>query len=243
MRVAAILPAAGHGTRMGRDLGDRYGSPRKQFMKLRGVSILQLTVQKFLAIDRIRQVLVAVPEGWVSSTRRMLSIPTAHGRVRVLAGGPSRQESVGRCLDATADTVDVVAVHDGVRPFVPVQLIERALDHAAVRGAVIPGMPAEETVKQVSQTVVQSTIPRERLMLVQTPQVFETSLLRRAFEQARRDGFSGTDESSLVEHLGEDVFVMRGSERNIKITRPHHLALAELYYEEEQREAAAADNL
>ena len=130
-------------------------------------------------------------------------------------------------------------MHDGVRPFVPVALIEEAIAEAAVRQAVILGMPAEETVKQVSHKVVQATLPRERIMLAQTPQVFTVELLRRAFAKARRDGFVGTDEASMIEHLNEDVYVMRGSERNIKITRPHHMSLAQLYFEEESRESAA----
>lgn len=239
MNVAVILPAAGHGTRMGRDVAKRYGSERKQFMKLGGVPILALTVRKFAAVPRVKEILVAVPEGRASSVSEMLAQCEIAVPVRVLAGGRNRQESVGHCLDAVSEGMDLVAVHDGVRPFVPVALIEEALTRAESQRAVIPGMPAEETVKRVSQTVVQATMPRERLMLAQTPQVFAIDLLRRAFEKARRDRFVGTDEAALVEHLNEDVYVMRGSSRNIKITGPHHMALAELYRSQESREAAA----
>ena len=238
MNVAAILPAAGHGTRMGKAVAERYGSDRKQFMKLGGVPILALTVRKFAGLPSVKEILVAVPEGSEENVQAMLVDSGVAARVRVLAGGRNRQESVGRCLDIVSEGIDVVAVHDGVRPFVPVQLIEDALARVEVQRAVILGMPAEETVKQVSRTVVQATLPRERLMLAQTPQVFATGLLMRAFEQARRDDFVGTDEASLVEHLNEDVYVMRGSERNIKITGPHHMELAELYYEVENRESA-----
>ena len=240
MNVAAILPAAGHGTRMGRAVSERYGSERKQFMKLGGVPVLSLTIRKFLMVPRVREILVAVPAGNKEEVAAMLADSGITKRVRVLAGGRNRQDSVGRCLDAVSDGIDIVAVHDGVRPFVPVQLIEDSIARASVERAVILGMPAEETVKQVSRTVVQATLPRERLMLAQTPQVFATDLLRRAFEKAREEGFVGTDEASLVEHLNEDVYVMRGSERNIKITRPHHMALAELYYQLEQRESTSA---
>ena len=238
MNVAAILPAAGHSTRMGKAVAERYGSDRKQFMKLGGVPILALTVRKFLAVPSISEILVAVPEGSTENVRAMLVDSGIISLVRVLAGGRNRQESVGRCLDAVSEGIDVVAVHDGVRPFVSVKLIEDVLARAKVQRAVILGMPAEETVKQVSRTLVQATLPRERLMLAQTPQAFATDLLKRAFEKARRDKFVGTDEASLVEHLNEDVYVMRGSERNIKITRPHHMALAEMYYEAENRESA-----
>lgn len=240
MNVAAILPAAGHGTRMGKAVSERYGSERKQFMKLGGVPVLSLTIRKFLRVPSVREILVAVPAGNKAEVAAMLADSGITKRVAVLAGGRNRQESVGRCLDAVSEGIEIVAVHDGVRPFVPVQLIKDAIERAAVERAVILGMPAEETVKQVSRTVVQATLPRERLMLAQTPQVFATDLLRRAFEKARQEGFVGTDEASLVEHLNEDVYVMRGSERNIKITRPHHMALAELYYQLEQRESASA---
>ena len=239
MRVAAILPAAGHGTRMGQAASEQYGGDRKQFMKLGGVPILTLAIRKFLAAPSVDEILVAVPEGTEAAVRAMLADSGEAPRVRVLAGGRTRQESVGHCLDAVPGDVEIVAVHDAVRPLVPVQLIEEAVREAAARGAVIPGMPAEETVKQVSRRVVQATLPRERIMLVQTPQVFAAELLRRAFDKARRDEFVGTDEASLVEHLGEDVYVMRGSERNIKITRPHHMTLAEMYYAQETREPAA----
>ena len=104
---------------------------------------------------------------------------------------------------------------------------------AASDGAVILGMPAVDTVKQVTQKIVQATLPRERIMLAQTPQVFRASLLRRAFELAEAEGFTGTDEAGLVEHLGEDVHVMRGSWRNIKITRPEDIPLARFLLETE----------
>ena len=238
MDVAAILPAAGHGTRMGKDLSKDYGSDRKQFMKLCGVPILALTIRKFLAVPRVKEILVAVPDGSEADVQTMLEDTAEASRVRVLAGGRNRQESVRHCLDEVSDGIQLVAVHDGVRPFIPVALIEEALDAAAQRGAVILGMPAEETVKQISLKVVRATLPRERIMLVQTPQVFALDLLKRAFDQARQDGFVATDEASLVEHINEDVYVLRGSERNIKITRPHHLSIAQLYFDEERRESA-----
>ena len=239
MKVAVILPAAGHGTRMGRVATGIYGSDRKQFMRLDGVPILALTVRKFLAVESIAEILVAVPDGSQEAVQEMLAQSAQFPSLRVVGGGRNRQESVGACLDAVPPDCEIVAVHDAVRPFVPVKLIEEAIAQAAARQAVILGMPAEETVKQVSREVVQATLSRERIMLVQTPQVFRADLLRRAFAKARQDGFVGTDEASLIEHLNEDVYVMRGSERNIKITRPHHLALAQFYYQEENREAAA----
>lgn len=239
MKVAAILPAAGHGTRMGKTVSEQYGGVRKQFMRLGGVPILVLTVRKFLAVASVREILVAVPEGTQDAVQDMLAGVGEGAHLRVVAGGHNRQESVGRCLDAASDDMEIIAVHDAVRPFVPVELIEAAIEQARVQRAVILGMPAEETVKQVSRKIIQATLPRERIMLAQTPQVFTAELLKRAFEKARRDEFVGTDEASLVEHLNEDVFVMRGNARNIKITQPHHMALATLYYDQENRESSS----
>lgn len=243
MDVAAILPAAGHGTRMGKAASERYGGERKQFMRLGGVPILALTVRKFLAARGVREILVAVPDSSQDLVREMLTGLGEAAEVRVLAGGRTRQESVGRCLDSVSDGIQIIAVHDAVRPFVPIALIEAAIEQARTKQAVILGMPAEETVKQIRRDVIRATLPRARIMLAQTPQVFAADLLRRAFEKARCDEFVGTDEASLVEHLNEDVYVMRGSERNIKITRPHHLALAQLYLDAENRESASAREL
>ena len=164
--------------------------------------------------------------------------------VRLVAGGRNRQESVGNCLALVDVDTEVVAVHDAVRPFVTVSQIEQVLGEAAEHGAAILGLPPVDTVKLVERTLIQSTLFRERIVLAQTPQAFRLPLLRKAFEKAEADRFVGTDEASLVEHLGEDVHVLLGSDRNIKITRPTDMALARLFYEEEadlenaQRESA-----
>ncbi len=243
MSVAAIFPAAGHGTRMGRAASLRHGSDRKQFIRIGGVPVLALTIAKFLEVSSVREILVAVPGDSHSIAEEMVASAARRKPVRVLVGGPTRQESVRRCLDEVSPGIELVAVHDAVRPFVPVERIERAIREAERCGAVILGMPADETVKQVSQRVVRATLPRERIMLAQTPQVFDVGLLKRAFRVATAEGFVATDEASLLEHINEDVHVLLGSERNIKITRPHHIPIAQLYYDEEQREAAAVHGL
>ena len=234
MMVAAIIPAAGLGTRMGKEASEQFGTDRKQFMLLGDVQILVHTIRKFLAAPSVNEILVVVPAEDVSSMAAELVAETDSKSVRVVAGGRNRQESVRKGLDAVSSEIDIVAVHDGVRPFISVALIEDAIAKAAESGAVILGMPAVDTVKQVGQNAIEATLPRERIMLAQTPQVFRRELLDRAFESAARDGFNGTDEASLVEHLNEDVHVMLGSDRNIKITRPSDMALARLFYDEER---------
>ena len=150
--------------------------------------------------------------------------------VRTVPGGESRQQSVENALATIADDTELVAVHDAVRPFVAHDVIEKVIREASHTGAAIVGIVPVDTVKQVHRNKVRGTLPRERLILTQTPQVFKLDLLRQAFEKARQDLFIGTDESSLIERLEQvEVSVVLGTDRNIKITRPSDMDLARLY--------------
>lgn len=247
MKTAVILPAAGLGTRMQRLGGaavpasEFTGTSRKQFMLLEGAPILVHTVRKFVASPLVTDIVVAVREEEIGQVERMLhredrGLP---GRLQVVAGGNSRQESVERAFSALDPNTDIVAVHDAVRPFIELETIRCVIEEAALTGAAIVGIVPVDTVKQVSGAQaggakVRATISRERLILAQTPQVFRYDVLRRAFEAALRDNFSGTDESSLVERLDQtEIGVVLGSERNIKITRPGDMDLARLFFEQE----------
>src|SRR3954447_17395827 len=237
MKIAVILPAAGLGTRMGKSSAEKSGTSRKQFMLLEGSPILTHTVRKFAASDRVTEILVAVrPEDreWVES---MFAAEFPGDRVRVVEGGNSRQESVQNALGALSPDPDLVAGHDAVRPFIDLETIHKVFDEAAEYGAAIVAVPAIDTVKQVTRGTehvrVRSTLPREKLVMAQTPQVFRYELLVRAFNIARVDGFTGTDESSLVERLDIEVSVVPGSDRNIKITKPGDMELAHLFLREE----------
>jgi len=230
------------GTRMGKGSPEKSGTSRKQFMLLDGSPILTHTVRKFAASDRVTEILVAVrPEDreWVES---MLAGEFPDNRVRVVAGGNSRQESVQNALGALEPDTDLVAVHDAVRPFIDLETIHKVFDEAEAFGAAIVAVPAIDTVKQVTRGTehvrVRSTIPREKLVMAQTPQVFRYDLLVRAFSTARVDGFTGTDESSLVERLDVEVSVVAGSDRNIKITKPGDMELAHLFLREEAERVA-----
>ncbi|HKD05218.1 MAG TPA: 2-C-methyl-D-erythritol 4-phosphate cytidylyltransferase [Bryobacteraceae bacterium] len=245
MKLAVILPAAGLGTRMQRTQpspsAEVTGTSRKQFMLLEGAPILVHTVRKFVASPLVHDIVVAVREDdveWVSDMLR------AEGRgllgsLKVVAGGNARQQSVENALAALDSDTDLVAVHDAVRPFVDLDTIRRVVEEAQATGAAIVGIVPVDTVKQVSGAQaggarVRSTISRERLVLAQTPQVFRFDILRRAFELARQDNFTGTDESSLVERLEQvEISVVLGSDRNIKITRPNDMDLARLFFEHE----------
>jgi len=240
MKVAVILPAAGLGTRMGKSSAEKAGTSRKQFMLLDGSPILIHTVRKFLASPRVGIIVIAVrgeDQDWV---REMLG-ELDPGRIRLVEGGNTRQESVQNALNSLGPEYELVAVHDAVRPFIDLDTIHAVFDEAAESGAAIVGVPAIDTVKQVirgtTHVRVRATLPREKLVMAQTPQVFRYDLLTRAFQSAREDGFSATDESSMVERLDVEVSVVPGTDRNIKITKPTDMELAHLFLSEESRGA------
>ncbi len=238
MKVSVILPAAGLGTRMGRSSAEKTGTSRKQFMLLEGSPILLHTVRKFAACDRVSEIVVALRREDLEWVGDMLRAEIRNKPVRVVEGGTCRPESVANALASLAGDTDLVAVHDAVRPFVDLETIEKCLTEAAESGAAIVGIVPVDTVKQATRAHtehvrIRGTIPREKLVLAQTPQVFKYDLIKRAFEAAAADGFVGTDESSLVERLEHEVAVVLGSDRNIKITKPTDMDLARLFLEQE----------
>jgi 2-C-methyl-D-erythritol 4-phosphate cytidylyltransferase len=156
------------------------------------------------------------------------------GMVFPVAGGVHRQDSVLNSFKEIKDESAIVVVHDAVRPFVDVSLIEAVIREADDKGAAILAIPAIDTVKQIDRNRVVATLPRDKIVLVQTPQAFRYRLLKEAFEKALSDHFYATDESCLVERLGYEVVVLRGTERNIKITKPADLPLAELLIQRER---------
>jgi 2-C-methyl-D-erythritol 4-phosphate cytidylyltransferase len=217
------------------------GTSRKQFMLLEGLPILVHTVRKFVASPAVTDIIVAVRPEEIETVEQMLAREGRglFGALRVVAGGNTRQQSVEKAFAALAPDTDLVAVHDAVRPFIELDTIRHVIEEAALTGAAIVGIVPVDTVKQVSGAQaggakVRATISRERLILAQTPQVFRYDVLRRAFEAAKRDNFTGTDEASLVERLDQtEISVVLGSERNIKITRPGDMDLARLFFEQE----------
>jgi len=238
MKTAVILPAAGLGTRMGKSSAEKTGTSRKQFMLLEGSPILLHAVRKFAASDRIRDIVVAVRPEDVEWVQDMIGKEFPGKRVRVVEGGNSRQQSVENALASLDRDTEIVAVHDAVRPFIDLETIHKVLDAAEETGAAIVGVAPVDTVKQVNRGTgrvrIRATLPRDRLVLAQTPQVFRYDLLVRAFQSARNDGFIGTDEASLVERLDVEVSVVSGSDRNIKITKPADMDLARLFLQEQE---------
>jgi 2-C-methyl-D-erythritol 4-phosphate cytidylyltransferase len=240
MKVSVILPAAGLGTRM-KAAAEVAGTSRKQFMQLEGEPVLVHTVRKFVACPLVTEVVIALRGEdleWVEAVIRDQGFTKP---VRTVAGGDSRQQSVENALASLGADVEVVAVHDAVRPFVAPATIVQVIEQAARTGAAIVGIVPVDTVKQMQRHTVRGTLNRDRLVLAQTPQAFRAVVLRAAVEKAREDGFIGTDESSLVERLENvEVTVVAGSDRNIKITRASDIELARLFLAEEKRGAVPA---
>ncbi len=233
MPTVAIIPAAGVGTRMG---GDRP----KQFFALGGVPILIRTLRKFNASPQIHRVLVPLREDEFSEFTHLIDAESFQKPVECVVGGDHRQESVSNALQRVDERAfDYVVVHDAVRPFVSLDLIERSLLEAHRIGAAVCAIPVMDTVKQIERQRVVATMPREKIVLVQTPQAFRTDLLRQAFQRAESESFFGTDEAMLVEHFGAEVGVVLGHDHNIKITRPADIPLAEFLLDLEMKEAVA----
>ncbi len=239
MKVVAIIPAAGLGTRMSAPAPARtvMRGPSKQFTELGGVPILVHTLRRFADSAEVQEIAVALRKNEIPGFRAQLEkqYPELLGkRLQLVEGGESRQQSVANALEkVTAEAEDIVLIHDAVRPFVTAEIIREVIAAAAKYGAAIAGVPAVDTVKQVDRTaegaLITATIPRERVVMAQTPQGFRYSILKKAFDDATADGFVGTDEASLIERAGISVTVVMGSPRNIKITTPADMELAEFY--------------
>jgi 2-C-methyl-D-erythritol 4-phosphate cytidylyltransferase len=206
----------------------------KQLLALKETPILIYTIRKFDRCPLINTVIVAAPRESVDEVRSLVAEAGFQKPIQVVEGGARRQASVAVALGQLPPDTTLVAVHDAVRPFVAISDIEAVIREADQHGAAILGIPIVDTVKKAERDFVDTTLARERLVLAQTPQVFRVSLLRDAFERARRDEYYGTDESSLVERMGRPVFIVRGSDRNIKITRPSDLKLARMFLQEEE---------
>jgi 2-C-methyl-D-erythritol 4-phosphate cytidylyltransferase len=244
MKVVVIIPAAGLGTRMapmpvGAKSKQKKAPPSKQFTELGGTPILIHTLRKFASVDAVSEIWIALRPSEIPGFRAQLESEAKDilkKKVELVVGGEHRQQSVENALNAVAAAAhddDIVLVHDAVRPFVTREIIQEVIEAAEKYGAAIAGLPAVDTVKQVERTaegaLIKATIPRAGIVMAQTPQGFRYSVIKKAFDEASADGFLGTDEASLVERSGHEVAVVMGSPRNIKITTPADMELADFY--------------
>lgn len=225
MRVTALIPAAGMGKRMGAGIN-------KQYLLLAGKPILAHTLAVFESAPFVDDVYLIIPEDEISFCQENVVERYGFGKVRrIVAGGSERQHSVLNGLRAVeqAGPDDPVIIHDGVRPFIPLSVIEQSVETARTQDGALVAVPVKDTVKVVREGVVVETPPRETLWLAQTPQTFRYGIIREAYEQAEADGWLGTDDASLLERLGKSVRIVPGVYGNFKITTPEDLVLAEAF--------------
>lgn len=218
--IAAIVVAAGKGVRMG------LGLP-KQFLSLKGIPLVCHSIRSLsFLVDRL--ILVLAEEDIPYCRDHVLAGQDFALPVELVAGGLQRQDSVFSGLSMLGPEDRWVVIHDGVRPFVPIKALQQCIQVARKTGACILGIPAIDTLKQVNDLgLVQGTLDRTGIWQAQTPQVFRTELVMQAHRKARAEGYSGTDDASLVERMGHPVSMVQGSRYNIKITTPEDLRVAE----------------
>jgi 2-C-methyl-D-erythritol 4-phosphate cytidylyltransferase len=222
MKVVALIPAAGSGSRMS-------AKEKKPYLSLGDKPILAHTLSEFEQCSLINEVILIVSKDAIDYCKTSIVEAFKVKKVnKVIAGGPRRQDSVWEGLKILKDDCKLVMVHDGVRPFVSQEILEKSVHEAANCRATVAAIPVKDTIKIVSkQAEVVETIDRSRVWAVQTPQTFTHNVLKKAYEKAFEDGFYGTDDASLVERLGIKVKIIPGSYDNIKITTPGDLVLGD----------------
>lgn len=219
--IVTIIPAAGRSKRM-------VSPTSKQFMALDNMPVLAHTLKAFEQSKKVDQVIVVGNAKDLSYCRNHLFKKYDFKKVtHLIQGGRRRQDSVFKGLQALPPDTEYVVIHDGARPLVTPELIDKAIAEVKRSSAVVVGIPLKDTIKVATQDqVVEYTLDRPRLWAIQTPQVFKTEILVRAHRQARADKFWGTDDASLVERMGNPVKVIMGSEENVKITTPIDMVTA-----------------
>ena len=218
----AVIVAAGSASRM--------GGIDKVMVPLQGEPMVLRTIRQFQDCDAIREIVVVTRPDLIVP---IMSLVQGLDKVKaVVAGGDSRQASVNLGLNALSDKVKLVAVHDGARPLITWQVIDRAVRAANSYGAAAPAIPVKDTIKAVQGGIVKETPDRKLLYAVQTPQVFDLALLRGALKKAQQDEAEVTDDCSAVERMGMSVKIVEGDERNLKITTPFDLKVAKMLLEE-----------
>lgn len=223
MKISAIIPAAGRGRRMG-------GSVSKQFLSINNKPVLIHTLERINSLKIIDEIILVLPEdkvGWgEKEVKRKYRINKV---LKVIKGGKERQDSVYEGLKEVNEKSDVVVVHDGIRPFFNLKIIQDAIPFLKIFDGVIEALPIHDTVKEVSgKGIILKTLEREKLYRAQTPQIFNYSVLKKAFISAFNTKYYATDEAGLVESVGGKIKILTGSRYNIKITNPDDLLLAKV---------------
>ena len=234
MKTIAIIAAGGQGKRIESRLWRDEGKLPKQFLMLKDKPILAHTVDKFERCELVDEIILVVPEDYLNYCSQTIVDKYGFNKVRkVIPGGKERQDSVWSGLKACPNNTSIVVIHDGVRPLISPDKISELIKiwQEKKSAGVVLAVPVKETVKRVEQGNIITTLDRSKLWLTQTPQTFEYKLILDAYEKAKENNFTGTDDSVLVERLGYEVTILEGSYKNIKITTIEDLQVAEKFLE------------
>ncbi|NLU11195.1 MAG: 2-C-methyl-D-erythritol 4-phosphate cytidylyltransferase [Tepidanaerobacter acetatoxydans] len=223
MQVSTVIAAGGHGKRMN-------SSVSKQFLTIKGHPILYYTLNKFEKMNIISSIVLVTGVDDMDYTREEIIRKYGFKKVKLVEGGKERQDSVYNGLREIPPQTDIVVIHDGVRPFVPIKLIEKSITAAMKYKAVGVAVPVKDTIKIVGDgNIIKSTPDRKTLWSIQTPQTFKYDIILAAYEKAISEGFYGTDDTVLVERMGLPVKIIEGAYENIKITTPEDIIFAEAF--------------
>lgn len=220
--ISAIITAGGSGTRMGADV------PKLE-IKIDGHTILEHTLSKFIDLKYIDEIIIVAPKELLAEYKTRYE----DEKIKVVEGGNSREESTFRGLCSISDRSTIVICHDGARPLVDERIIEDSIKSAIEFGSAVAAVKSKDTIKRADKTVIE-TLNRDELYNIQTPQTFKTEILKSAYKNYKR--FKVTDDASLVENLGKEVYLIEGSYKNIKVTTPDDLIIAKAFLENEKEE-------
>jgi len=223
MKITAIIPAAG--------AGERFGE-KKQLKLLNGRPLIFHTIQPFINSELINEIIVVVPKENVNQVGREFKSTLTSKKIEVISGGKTRQQSVNNGLKMSNKESELICIHDGVRPFLTVTLIEKVIKAAIGHDGAILATPSSDTIKRVLGNQILETLPREEIWKAQTPQVFLKSALEEALEIAIDENLEGTDEASILEKIGYQIGFIEGSSLNIKITTKEDWIFAKAIYNE-----------
>jgi len=229
VKTEVVIAAGGRGIRFG-------NTQPKQFCPIAGKPIVEWTLDRFEACHLINFIILVVPEGMKKQAEEKLSLSKYRKLKTIVEGGKERTDSVYEGLCAVDEDTYIVLIHDGVRPLVSTSLITSVIQQTKIYGAVVPGVPIKETIKEKSkENLVLKTLSREKLYLIQTPQGFKYELIKNAHKIARSSNLKQSDDAGILEKLGERVYIIPGEEKNIKITTCFDFKLAEMLLKEEQK--------
>ena len=223
-KIGAVIVAAGSGLRFGE---------RKQFKKLRTKPLYLYSLQHFIDCDLIDEIVLVVPDDLLKTI--FSEVTNLNSRIKVVAGGKLRQDSVLAGVNTLSNQCKIVCIHDAARPFISVDLIKKTINVCENNDGAVAALPSHDTVKEVdpNNNRIKGTIPRETIWLAQTPQVFHRSQLKKALLYAKENKTQVTDEASLLESLNYSIVVVEGDKENFKITTQNDWELAELILEKE----------